>query len=71
METSNSNSPHVVSVKCPSCEAEVKWGKQSPFRPFCSSRCRDKDFIGWANEEKVIGGSSVYDDILSDDLGDG
>jgi endogenous inhibitor of DNA gyrase (YacG/DUF329 family) len=70
VKAGNSNSPDHVIVKCPTCEADVQWGQQSPFRPFCSSPCRDKDFIGWANEEKMISGSSVYDDILSDDLND-
>lgn len=55
-------------VKCPACGTEVAWSKENPNRPFCSSRCKDKDFIAWANEEQVIAGSSDYDDILSEDI---
>lgn len=52
-------------VKCPTCGADVTWGEQSPHRPFCSARCRDTDFIGWANEEKRIEGDG--EDIFSGD----
>lgn len=54
-------------VKCPSCRAEVAWKQQNVHRPFCSERCRNRDFIGWASEEHRIGGDSSYDDLLSDD----
>ena len=57
-----------VTVSCPTCGAEVRWSKESVFRPFCSARCRDKDFIDWAEEENVISGNSTYDDLLSEDL---
>jgi uncharacterized protein len=57
-----------LTVKCPGCAAEVVWDQNNPNRPFCSERCRNKDFIGWANEEQVIGGDTQYDDVLSDDL---
>ncbi len=55
-------------VKCPSCGTEGIWTEDNPYRPFCSQRCKDKDFIAWADEEQVIGGNSDYDDILSEDL---
>jgi endogenous inhibitor of DNA gyrase (YacG/DUF329 family) len=57
-----------LTVKCPSCGTAVTWTEQSLYRPFCSERCRNSDFIGWANQEQVIGGDSRYDDVLSDDL---
>jgi endogenous inhibitor of DNA gyrase (YacG/DUF329 family) len=57
-----------VYVKCPGCGVDVEWGERSPQRPFCSERCRNKDFIGWAKEEHRIGGDPNYDDLLSDDL---
>lgn len=55
-------------VKCPGCGAESSWSSANPLRPFCSQRCKDKDFIAWANEEQLIHGNSDYDDILSEDI---
>ena len=40
----------VTTVKCPTCEAPVEWGPQSPSRPFCSERCKMIDLGQWANE---------------------
>jgi endogenous inhibitor of DNA gyrase (YacG/DUF329 family) len=57
-----------LKIECPGCKQTIQWDIKSPYRPFCSPSCKDKDFVGWANEEKVIGGNSVYDDLLSDDL---
>lgn len=57
-----------LTVKCPTCGAEVVWEPASEFRPFCSARCKNRDFIGWANEENKLGGDTDYDDLLSDDL---
>jgi len=37
-------------VACPSCGAAVEWKKESPFRPFCSERCRLIDLGAWAAE---------------------
>lgn len=53
------------SVDCPTCGDTITWNKQQAFRPFCSQRCKDADFIDWAHEEKRIPGSSTYDDIFS------
>ncbi len=55
-------------VKCPGCGAELAWRRDNPNRPFCSERCKAEDFVAWANEEQVIGGSPDYDDVLSNDL---
>ncbi|MFN4236560.1 MAG: DNA gyrase inhibitor YacG [Vogesella sp.] len=38
-------------VPCPQCKTAVPWGTQSPYRPFCSERCRLIDLGQWANEE--------------------
>lgn len=57
-----------LQVDCPSCKTKSVWSKDNPFRPFCSQRCRDIDFCGWANEEQKISGQSDYDDLLSEDL---
>ncbi len=39
------------SVSCPRCGAQVAWVPQSPFRPFCSERCRILDLGAWATEQ--------------------
>jgi endogenous inhibitor of DNA gyrase (YacG/DUF329 family) len=38
-------------VSCPRCGAPVRWGAESPFRPFCSERCKMIDLGAWASEE--------------------
>ena len=35
---------------CPQCGKPVEWGAQSPFRPFCSERCKLIDLGAWASE---------------------
>jgi uncharacterized protein len=37
-------------VTCPQCSKEVVWNKESPYRPFCSERCKLIDLGQWANE---------------------
>ncbi|GJA09885.1 hypothetical protein KAM334_11960 [Aeromonas caviae] len=39
----------VTKVKCPTCQSEIEWGPQSPFRPFCSKRCQLIDLGEWAD----------------------
>ena len=56
------------SIPCPRCKTPILWDKNNENRPFCSESCRNKDFIGWANEEKMMKGNYLYDDILSNDL---
>ena len=53
---------------CPGCGTLLVWTTDNPDRPFCSARCRNLDLVGWANEEKVISGNPVYDELFSDDL---
>lgn len=53
-------------VNCPNCKTPVAWNKENSFRPFCSEQCKNIDFIGWANEEKSIPGSSEYDEMMSE-----
>lgn len=57
-----------LTVQCPSCGEPVVWDAANEYRPFCSARCKDLDFIGWAEEEHRIAGDENYDDLLSDDL---
>lgn len=37
-------------VACPQCGKDVIWGPESPYRPFCSERCKLIDLGQWANE---------------------
>tara|TARA_B110000444_G_scaffold259988_1_gene305452 strand:- start:750 stop:953 length:204 start_codon:yes stop_codon:yes gene_type:complete len=59
------NKKSVLKVSCPSCKTQLLWEASNPHRPFCSGRCRQLDFCGWANEEKVLEGESLYDEIFS------
>lgn len=41
---------------CPTCRRDVVWGESSPFRPFCSDRCRLIDLGAWFSGERAIPG---------------
>jgi endogenous inhibitor of DNA gyrase (YacG/DUF329 family) len=43
-----------ATVKCPTCGRSIEWSDQSPFRPFCSERCRVIDLGAWLTEKHVI-----------------
>jgi uncharacterized protein len=43
-------------VKCPTCEREIEWSDEFPFRPFCSERCRLIDLGAWLSEQRAIPG---------------
>ncbi|MDE2052718.1 MAG: DNA gyrase inhibitor YacG [Gammaproteobacteria bacterium] len=45
----------VQRVKCPTCQREIDWS-QSPFRPFCSERCKLIDLGAWLTEKHAIPG---------------
>jgi len=47
-------------VSCPTCQKEVIWNQQQPFRPFCCERCKLIDLGEWASDEKVIPGESIH-----------
>lgn len=54
-------------VICPTCGAEVVWGPESSFRPFCSERCRKIDLGAWANDEYRVPAEAPPDEFdLSD-----
>jgi uncharacterized protein len=44
------------SVTCPTCQRKVAWSPDSPFRPFCSERCRLIDLGAWVSEQRGIAG---------------
>lgn len=40
-------------VSCPSCGKKLLWA-ESPFRPFCSQRCKLADLGKWLDEDYRI-----------------
>jgi uncharacterized protein len=32
------------------CDAPLEWSEKSPFRPFCSERCKLTDLGAWASD---------------------
>jgi uncharacterized protein len=48
-----------VKVKCPTCGRSIEWSDQSPFRPFCSERCRVIDLGAWLTEKHAIPGDEA------------
>ncbi|HIE55890.1 MAG TPA: DNA gyrase inhibitor YacG [Chromatiaceae bacterium] len=47
-----------MTVPCPTCGKPVKWGEESPSRPFCSERCRLIDLGEWLRDDEE--GSSPH-----------
>lgn len=45
---------NLLEVSCPVCHKAVVWNEQSPFRPFCSERCKLIDLGQWASEQYSI-----------------
>ena len=53
----------VQGAKCPTCQREIDWS-QSPFRPFCSERCRLIDLGAWLTEKRAIPGEPAPDEAV-------
>ena len=51
-----------TTVDCPTCGQKVEWSDKSPYRPFCSLRCKQIDLGAWAEEKYVIPGANPADD---------
>ncbi|MCS5587347.1 MAG: DNA gyrase inhibitor YacG, partial [Porticoccaceae bacterium] len=49
------------------CKAAVEWNDHSPYRPFCSERCKQIDFGDWATERFSIAGEPSLDSIQLED----
>jgi uncharacterized protein len=56
--------PHAAParVKCPTCGRTIEWSAASPWRPFCSERCKLIDLGAWLTEQHAIPGDKVEDD---------
>jgi endogenous inhibitor of DNA gyrase (YacG/DUF329 family) len=48
-------------INCPTCQVEVRWSDTSPWRPFCSARCKAIDLGDWASDRFVIAGNDLAD----------
>lgn len=51
-------------VRCPTCTRAVPWGPQSPWRPFCSERCRLIDLGEWFGEQHRMPADPDIDELL-------
>ncbi|MCB1878027.1 MAG: DNA gyrase inhibitor YacG [Chromatiales bacterium] len=51
-----------MQVRCPSCGAMVNWSEGSPWRPFCSERCKLIDLGDWATEAHRIPADPIPED---------
>ncbi|ASJ98134.1 DNA gyrase inhibitor YacG [Shewanella marisflavi] len=58
-----------TTVKCPTCQKEVVWSKESKFKPFCSERCKLIDLGDWAYEKHAIPVKPEFDPETLDSLG--
>ncbi|KIO36824.1 DNA gyrase inhibitor YacG [Shewanella sp. cp20] len=58
-----------TTVKCPTCQKEVLWSKESQFKPFCSERCKLIDLGDWASEKHAIPVKPEFDPEHLDSLG--
>jgi uncharacterized protein len=54
-------------VKCPTCKRPVEWSPDSPYRPFCSERCRLIDLGAWLHEAHRIPDESSSAEVPSED----
>jgi uncharacterized protein len=48
-------------VKCPTCGGPTEWSAASPYRPFCSERCKLIDLGAWLTEQRAIAGDNAPD----------
>jgi endogenous inhibitor of DNA gyrase (YacG/DUF329 family) len=48
-------------TQCPTCQRPVAWTPESPWRPFCSERCKLIDLGAWVSEQHAIPGDEGLD----------
>ncbi|MGA8705475.1 MAG: DNA gyrase inhibitor YacG [Steroidobacteraceae bacterium] len=41
-------------LNCPTCQRQIVWSDEYPYRPFCSERCRLIDLGAWLSEQRAI-----------------
>jgi endogenous inhibitor of DNA gyrase (YacG/DUF329 family) len=54
--------PDPIQVPCPTCGRPVEWSDASPYKPFCSERCRLIDLGEWLDEGHRIPGDEQEED---------
>lgn len=54
-------------LPCPTCKREVTWGPESPYRPFCSERCKLVDLGAWFTGERAIPGEAPAEGLDADE----
>ncbi|MCE1176531.1 MAG: DNA gyrase inhibitor YacG [Burkholderiales bacterium] len=60
-----------MQVRCPTCRVKHEYRVESPFRPFCSERCRLIDLGAWSQESyKIPVESDAQDDGLDSSVFD-
>jgi len=52
-----------MKVNCPTCNKQLVWSSDNPFRPFCSERCKLIDLGEWAAEDKRIPGEVALEEL--------
>lgn len=52
-------------IPCPNCEAPVQWSAASPFRPFCSERCKMADLGDWLNENRRVPAMELDEEMIA------
>lgn len=53
-------------VPCPTCHRPVEWSENSPWRPFCTERCKLIDLGAWAAEKRGIAGDEITEGEIDD-----
>jgi len=53
-------------VPCPTCNRPVEWSESSPWRPFCTERCKLIDLGAWAAEKRGIADDGSAEADLED-----
>ncbi|MDP3701287.1 MAG: DNA gyrase inhibitor YacG [Hylemonella sp.] len=49
-------------VTCPTCGGDSIYAPSNPYRPFCSERCKKRDFGAWASEDFRMPAEAPPDD---------
>ena len=52
-----SGNKKITCIDCPTCKIKVTWNEESPYRPLCSTRCKQIDLGEWASEGFSIPGN--------------
>ena len=64
------NSERIVDgriVSCPQCQGPALFASTNLWRPFCSARCKNRDFGAWASEEfRLLGAEPKVDEMLNE-----